>query len=167
MWWSDGKIRTIFFSPTRPYRTRERRTWLGLVMCLPESGRLQMNDFGGGTDKCEIRLAVKHTVHWHFQEKFNILGFSLQYGSIINEHKLLSPFQCGFRSNHSTEFVAAAFSDFIRRDMDQGLLTSAVFIDLRKAVDSVDHDLLNRMDSRTVNWTGSKAIYLGFPKDQF
>ena len=35
--------------------------------------------------------------------------------------------------------------------MDQGLLTGAVFIDLRKAVDSVDHDLLNRMDSRTVN----------------
>ena len=35
--------------------------------------------------------------------------------------------------------------------MDQGLLTGAVFIDLRKTFDSVDHDLLNRMDSRTVN----------------
>ena len=44
-----------------------------------------------------------------------------------------SPFQCGFRSNHSTEFAAVAFSDFVRRGMDQGLLTGAVFIDLRKA----------------------------------
>ena len=64
---------------------------------------------------------------------------------------LISPFQCGFRSNNSTEFAAAAFSDFIGRGMDQGLLTDAVFIDLRKAFDSFDHDLLNRMDLRTVN----------------
>ena len=78
-------------------------------------------------------------------------GFSLQYGSIINEHKLLSSFQCGFRSNISTEFAAAAFSDFIRRGMYQGLLTGPVFIDLRKVFDSVDHDLSNRMDLRIVN----------------
>ena len=78
-------------------------------------------------------------------------GFSLQDGSIINEHKLLSSFQCGFRSNNSTEFAAATFSDLIRRGMYQGLLTGAVFIDLRKAFDSVDHDLLSRMDLGTVN----------------
>ena len=63
------------------------------------------------------------------------------YG-FCNERKLLNPFQCGFRSNHSTEFAAVAFSDYVRRGMDQGLLTGAVFIDLRKAFDSVDHDLL-------------------------
>lgn len=145
IWWCDGKLTTIS-SPGFSVKP-----WLGLVMCLPESVRLQMDDFGGGTDMCEIRLAVKHTVHWHFQEKFNILGFSLQYGSTINENKLLSPFQCGFRSNYSTELATTAFSDFIRRRMDQSLLTGAVFIELRKAFDSVDHDLLNRMDLRTVN----------------
>ena len=65
-----------------------------------------------------------------------------QLCSFCNEHKLLSPFQCGFRSNHSTEFAVVASSDYIRRGMDQSLLTGAVFIDFRKAFDSVDRDLL-------------------------
>jgi len=105
MWWSDGKITTVLFpglSPTRPHRTRERGTLVGPGHVSPRICEITNEWFWGGKDKCEIRLAVKHTVHWHFQEKFNILGFSLQYGSIINEHKLLSPFQCGFRSNYST-----------------------------------------------------------------
>ena len=65
-----------------------------------------------------------------------------QLHSFLREHKLLSPFQCGFRRNHSTEFAAIAFSDYIRRGMDLGLLTGAVFIDLRKAFDSVDNEIL-------------------------
>ena len=45
-----------------------------------------------------------------------------------SEHKLPSPFQCGFRANHSTEFAAVAFPDFVRRGMNQGLLTGAVLL---------------------------------------
>ena len=41
-----------------------------------------------------------------------------QLHSFLSEHMLLSPFQCGFRRNHSTEFAAVAFSDFIQRGMD-------------------------------------------------
>ena len=65
-----------------------------------------------------------------------------QLHSFLSEHKLLNPFQCGFRRNHSTEFAAIAFSDYIRRGIDLGLLTGSVFIDLRKAFDSVDHEIL-------------------------
>ena len=65
-----------------------------------------------------------------------------QLHSFLSEHKLLSPFQCGFRRNRSTEFAAIAFSDDIRRGMDLGLLTRVVFIDLRKAFDSVDDEIL-------------------------
>ena len=65
-----------------------------------------------------------------------------QLHSFLSEHKLLNPFQCGFRRNHSIEFAAIAFPDYIRRGMDLGLLTKAVFIDLRKAFDSVDHEIL-------------------------
>lgn len=57
-------------------------------------------------------------------------------------HKILSPYQCGFRKNNSTEFAALSFAETIRRNIDQGRLTGAVFIDLRKAFDTVRHDLL-------------------------
>ena len=59
----------------------------------------------------------------------------------LSEHKLLTPFQCGFRKKHSTENAAITFSAFVWRGMDEGILTGAVFIDLRKAFDSVDHKL--------------------------
>ena len=69
------------------------------------------------------------------------------YG-FLTEHKLLTPYQCGFRKSRSTETAAIALSDSIRRGMDQGLLTGAVFIDLRKAFDSVDHKILmNKQDA--------------------
>jgi len=79
-------------------------------------------------------------------------------------HQLLSSFQCGFRANHSTEFAAVAFSDYVRRGMDQSLLTGAVFIDLRKAFDSVDQDLLIRklqsigLKSTELNWFKSYLL---------
>ena len=54
-------------------------------------------------------------------------------------HKILSPYQYGFRKNNSTEFAALSFAETIRRNMDQGCLTGAAFIDLRKAFDVVRH----------------------------
>ena len=64
----------------------------------------------------------------------------------------LSPYQCGFRKNHSTETAAIAFTDSVRRNMDQGLFTGAVFIDLRKAFDTIDQSvLLNKLMKYGVN----------------
>ncbi|KXJ15597.1 hypothetical protein AC249_AIPGENE10297 [Exaiptasia diaphana] len=45
-------------------------------------------------------------------------------------------------SDIALQFAALSFSDNIRRNMDQGQLTGAVFIDLRKAFDTVDHAVL-------------------------
>ena len=66
----------------------------------------------------------------------------VQLGKHLSDHNILSPFQCGFRKAHSTETAAISLTDTIRRNIDQGLLTGAVFIDLSKAFNTVDHALL-------------------------
>ena len=51
-------------------------------------------------------------------------------------------YQCGFRKNNSTEFAALSFAETIWTNIDQGRLTGAVFTGLRKAFDTIRHDLL-------------------------
>ena len=40
----------------------------------------------------------------------------------LQQHNILSAYQCGFRKCHSTEFAAVSFADTIRRGIDQGQL---------------------------------------------
>ena len=62
----------------------------------------------------------------------------------LQRHNILSPYQSGFRKRHSTEWAAMCFADSIRRNIDMGMMAGAVFIDLRKAFDTVHHDVLLR-----------------------
>ena len=69
-----------------------------------------------------------------------------QLHSYLSENSLLSPYQSGFRENHSTQMAVTFLTDKIRGNMDKGLLTGAAFIDLKKAFDTVPHDgLLNKL----------------------
>ena len=58
--------------------------------------------------------------------------------SVLNANNLLSPRQFGFRTNFSLETAVTFCVD----NMDNGLLTGAVFIDLKKAFDTIDHYIL-------------------------
>ena len=62
-----------------------------------------------------------------------------QLYSYLEEYELLSQRQFGFRNKSSTQHAVNLFSNCIRQGMDRGLLTGAVFVDLRKAYDTVDH----------------------------
>ena len=69
-----------------------------------------------------------------------------QLHSYRSKNSLLSPYQSGFRASHSTQFAITFLIDKIRGRMDKGLLTGAMFIDLKKAFDTVPHDgLLNKL----------------------
>ena len=60
----------------------------------------------------------------------------------LENNKFLSSQQFGFRRNRSTSSAVVYFTDIVRKNMDRGQLTGALFIDLRKAFDTVDHSTL-------------------------
>ena len=55
---------------------------------------------------------------------------------------ILNPAQSGFRSNHSTHSTLLDVSDYILQNMNEGRATAAIFLDLRKAFDTINHQIL-------------------------
>ena len=55
---------------------------------------------------------------------------------------MLSKFQSGFRPNHSTVSALIQMCDEWLENMDNGKLNGVVFLDIKKAFDSVNHDIL-------------------------
>ena len=61
----------------------------------------------------------------------------------LKVNSILSKFQSGFRSRlHSTVSASIQMCDDWLDNMDKGRLTGVVFLDIRKAFDSVDHSIL-------------------------
>ena len=52
--------------------------------------------------------------------------------------------QYGFLKNHSTEYAAMELTDKILKDIDDKNISLAVFMDLSKAFDTLDHDILTK-----------------------
>ena len=65
-----------------------------------------------------------------------------QLSNYLEHHNLITSCQFGFRKRYNTELAVTLFTDQIRQAMDQGKLTGAVFIDLQKAFDTVEHSIL-------------------------
>ena len=57
-------------------------------------------------------------------------------------YKILSCNQYGFRKNHSTAYALIQLYDKLSNAIDQGKVTLGLFIDLSKAFDTVNHDIL-------------------------
>ena len=57
-------------------------------------------------------------------------------------NNLLFNSQYGFRENHSTELAALEFVDRIKLEMDRKKIPFSIFLDLSKALNTLNHDIL-------------------------
>ena len=60
----------------------------------------------------------------------------------LEQHKVYYALQFGFHLNTSTNNALMSITENIQTHLDKNELTVGVFIDLRKAYDTVDHDIL-------------------------
>ena len=65
-----------------------------------------------------------------------------QLSEYLEPHGLLSESQYEFWKGYNTELAVTVFTDNSRRAIDCGVMTAAVFIDLIKAFDTVEHKVL-------------------------
>lgn len=65
-----------------------------------------------------------------------------QLYSYLNVNELLAPCQSGFRSMHSTTTALLEATNTWSLNIDNGLLNGVIFIDLKKAFDTINHEIL-------------------------
>ena len=65
-----------------------------------------------------------------------------QFNLYLCDHSLIYEFQSGFRSLFSMNTALTDLSDKIHFNMDKGLYTGVILVDLQKSFDMVDHQIL-------------------------
>ena len=76
----------------------------------------------------------------------------------LTDSNILYKYQSGFRKNHSADTSLSYLTNKIMTDFDSGLLTGMIFIDLQKAFDTINHDILLKkmaslgFSSHSIKW---------------
>ena len=76
----------------------------------------------------------------------------------LNDNNILYDLQFGFRQNFSTTHALINLTENIRQALDEGKIGCGIFVDLQKAFDTVEHEvLLSKLDhygvcGLTNNW---------------
>ena len=72
---------------------------------------------------------------------FEKLMYSRVY-NFLSTHNSIYKFQFGFRNKYSTTHALLHITEDIRKALDENLFSIGVFIDLQKAFDTVEHEIL-------------------------
>ena len=66
----------------------------------------------------------------------------IQLSSYVEENNIIGNRQYGFRKNHSTTFLMLDLFDKIFKSKESGKKSAIVYLDVKKAFDTVNHDIL-------------------------
>ena len=86
----------------------------------------------------------------------------------LTEHNIFYRHESGFRKNHLADTSVAYLTDKVLTGFDSGLLTGMILVDLQKAFDTINHDILLkkmsalRFSDRSINWFQSYLSNRGF-----
>ena len=81
-----------------------------------------------------------------------------QLYSYLNDNDLLAHCRSGFRSLHSTLTALLEATENWSLNIDNGLINAVIFIDLKKAFDTIDHNIIIRklsnygVDQTALRW---------------
>ena len=78
--------------------------------------------------------------------------------SFIDKNSILTSSQFGFRTSSSAELAVTSIYDELLQHLDDNKLTCSIFLDLRKAFESVDHSIL----LKNLNHNGFRGNTLKF-----
>ncbi len=65
-----------------------------------------------------------------------------QLNTFLDNNNIIVNNQSGFRRNHSTETSLLQSTEMWLKSIDQGLINGVIFLDLKKAFDTIDHQIL-------------------------
>ena len=69
---------------------------------------------------------------------------AIQLENYLTLNNIIYPYQFGFRPNKSTEMAINCLTDYLYSSFDENMFSVGVFIDLSKAFDSINRDILLR-----------------------
>ena len=91
-----------------------------------------------------------------------------QISNYLEDNKHIPHFQYGYRRNHSTQMAIMDFYNYVRQSINNNQYTIAVFMDLSKAFDTVDKDILyTKMQSLGFESNSNNLIYSYMSGRQF
>jgi len=97
--------------------------------------------FKGG-DKNDVNSYRPISVLSQINRIFEKIIYDRLYSFLVEKNNILHKKQFGFQPGHSTEHAMLDMKEHILRNMDKKLVSCLLFLDLKKAFDSVSHSIL-------------------------